>query len=79
MGRCGDDIPDNSGGRPLTRISARRPMRFTPEPIEIRPNDVVYGGLLGFETALGNHFLDDYFAGAYYPKHVVDMDPITRR
>ena len=39
---------------------------------------VVYGGQFGFETFLGNRFLDDYFAGAYYPKHVVVMDPITR-
>ena len=50
----------------------------TLKSIEIRPNDIVYGGLLGFETFLGNHFLDDYFAGAYYPKQVVDMDPIMR-
>ena len=78
MGRCGDDISDHSGGRPLTRISARRPTRFTPEPIEIRPNDVVYGGQFGFETFLSNPFLDRFFAGAYYPKHVVDMDPIMR-
>ena len=45
----------------------------TLKSIEISPNDIVYGGLLGFETALGNHFLDDYFAGAYYPKQVVNL------
>ena len=78
MGRCGDDIPDNSDGRPLTRISARRPMRFTPEPIEISPNDVVYGGQFGFETFLSNPFLDRFFAGAYYPKQFVDTPTITR-
>lgn len=45
----------------------------TLKSIEIRPNDVVYGGQFGFETFLSNRFLDDYFAGAYYPKQVVNL------
>ena len=44
----------------------------TLKSIEIRPNDVVYGGQFGFETFLSNRFLDRFFAGAYYPKQVVN-------
>ena len=29
------------------------------ESVEIRPNDIVYGGLWGFETLLGNKALED--------------------
>ena len=50
----------------------------TLKSIEISPNDVVYGGQFGFETFLGNRFLDRFFAGAYYPKQFVDTPTITR-
>ena len=43
------------------------------ESMEIRPNDILYGGPLGFEGFLGNHFLDDYFQGAYYPKQMLNI------
>ena len=37
--------------------------------IEIRPNDVAYGGFFGFEDLLGNPWLDDtFFLGVFYDK-----------
>ena len=45
----------------------------TLKTVEIRPNDIVYGGVLGYETVLGNKLLDPIFHGAYYPKQVLNI------
>ena len=45
----------------------------TLKTVEIRPNDIVYGGVLGYETLLGNKLLDPIFHGAYYPKQVLNI------
>ena len=47
---------------------------LTLNTIEIRPNDIDYGGPWGFETLLGNKALDGFpiFGGAYYPEQVVN-------
>lgn len=39
----------------------------TLKTVEIKPNNVVYGGPFGFETLLGNPFFDEVLGGTYYP------------
>ena len=52
----------------------------TLESVEIRPDDIVYGGLWGFETLLGNKALEDLLdlilssGGAYYPKQMLNIE-----
>ena len=41
--------------------------------IEIRPNNIAYGGPWGFETLLGNRWFDNFTQGAYYPKRKVNL------
>ena len=41
--------------------------------VEVRPDDIVYGGPIGSETVLGNRLLDRVFGGAYYPVQKLDL------
>ena len=45
--------------------------------VEVRPDDIAYGGPIGSETILGNRLLDPVFGGAYYPFQKLDIT-ITR-
>ena len=45
--------------------------------VEVRPDDIVYGGPIGWETILGNRLLDPVFGGAYYPVQKLDL-AVTR-
>ena len=47
------------------------------ESVEIRPDDIAYGGPIGSETILGNRLLDRVFGGAYYPVQKLDV-AVTR-
>lgn len=37
------------------------------ETVQIKPNNVIYGGPFSFETLLGNPFFDEVLGGTYYP------------
>ncbi len=41
--------------------------------VEIRPDDIAYGGPIGSEAILGNRLLDPVFGGAYYPAKKLDL------
>ena len=41
--------------------------------VEVRPDDIAYGGPIGSETVLGNRLLDRVFGGAYYPVQKLDL------
>ena len=43
---------------------------ITLQTTEIRPADIAYGGPWGFETLLGNRYLDLLLNGAYYDKQI---------
>ena len=45
--------------------------------VEVRPDDIAYGGPIGSETVLGNRLLDRVFGGAYYPVQKLDL-AVTR-
>ena len=46
---------------------------LTLKTIEIRPDNIVYGGPFGSETLLGNPFLDPITGGAYYPAQTFNI------
>ncbi len=41
--------------------------------VEVRPDDIVYGGPIGSETILGSRMLDRVLGGAYYPVQKLDL------
>ena len=41
--------------------------------VEVRPDDIAYGGPIGSETILGSRLLDRVFGGAYYPVQKLDL------
>ena len=41
--------------------------------VEVRPDEIVYGGPIGSETILGNRLLDRVFGGAYYPAQQLNL------
>ena len=41
--------------------------------VEVRPDDIAYGGPIGSETILGNRLLDRVFGGAYYPVQKLEL------
>ena len=41
--------------------------------VEIRPDDIAYGGAIGSERILGSRLLDRVFGGAYYPVQKLDL------
>ena len=45
--------------------------------VEVRPDEIVYGGPIGSETVLGNRLLDRFFGGGYYPAQ--QLNPATSR
>lgn len=46
---------------------------LTLKTVEIRPDDIAYGGPLGFESILGNKKLDPFFQGSYYDKETWNL------
>ena len=46
---------------------------LTLNTVQIRPDDIVYGGPLGFETLLSEKFFDPITKGAYYPPQAVNV------
>lgn len=41
--------------------------------VEVRPDDIAYGGPIGSETILGSRLLERVFGGAYYPVQKLDL------
>ena len=41
--------------------------------VEVRPDNIAYGGPIGSETILGSRLLDRVFGGAYYPVQKLDL------
>ena len=66
-----EDCTHPDGGQSEETLGLPGMLDVELDTVEIRPNDIVYGGLWGFESLLGNKWFEallDNRGGAYYPE-----------